>query len=77
MELGGHDSYHQVVRRLKIDLKADGIDPDVLVENSKAKQYRLSVPPQNVTIDKVMVMRHFPKGKGILEDADAPSGAKA
>lgn len=76
-ELGTYDTYHQVVRRLKIDLKADGVETESLVENNKTKHYRLSVPPQNITINDGMVLRHFPKGKAILKDAGAASGAEA
>jgi hypothetical protein len=40
-ELGGLDSYHQVIHRLRRDFAAAGIDPAGLIENVRPKRYRL------------------------------------
>jgi helicase len=65
-EYGGSENYRQVVRRLKQDLDAAGVDPETLIENSGAKQYRFSVPPANVAIDAESVAVHFPEGAEVL-----------
>jgi len=74
-DIGDHDTYHQVIRRLKKDLQVGGIDADRLVENSRSKQYRFSVPPRNITIDQAMIGRHFIDGHRILAALGSPSGA--
>jgi len=72
---GNSENYRQVVRRLKQDLQVEGIDPELLIENSGAKQYRFSIPPANLTIDVESVALHFPEGKAILSrlNGDSPS----
>ena len=76
--LGTRDTYHQAVRRLKRDLRVDGIDVERLIENNLSKQYRLSVPPQHITLDREMILRHYPEGKTTLADLphEGRSGAK-
>jgi len=66
-QLGSHDNYHQVIRRLKKALKIASIDVDRLVENNGAKQYRLSVPPDNVTLDEAVIREHVTGAKKLLE----------
>ncbi len=63
--LGGFKSYHQVIRRLKQDIQDAGADPS-LIENSRAKQYRLSLPPQNISIDAETVSQHVPNADKAL-----------
>lgn len=75
--LGTRETYHQVVRRLKQDLLVDGIDVERLIENNRSKQYRLSVPPQHVTFDREMILRHYPEGKDALADLPAQDGTPA
>ena len=65
--LGSMDGYHQVIRRLKRALKASDIDADSVVENNGAKQYRFSVPPGNVTLDKAMIRKHVTGAKKLFE----------
>lgn len=65
--LGTHETYHQVVRRLKKDLQAGEVDPDLLIENNRSKQYRLSVPPEHITFDPEMIVRHFPEAKRLID----------
>lgn len=65
-QMGTRETYHQVIRRLKRDLLTDGIDVERLIENNLSKQYRLSVPPQHVTLDRKMILRHYPEGKNVL-----------
>ncbi len=55
--LGTYDTYHQIIRRLKEDLKDH--QPDRLIENDKETNYRLSVPPKNITLDVAMICRHM------------------
>jgi hypothetical protein len=50
-KIGDHDAYHQVIRRLKQDLTIGGVDAEPLIENNRAKQYRLSLPPRHITLD--------------------------
>ena len=59
-KLGEMDTYHQVIRRLKLDLKAGGVDPDGLIENDSAKQYRLSVPPGNIAVNAETIGQSIP-----------------
>lgn len=73
LALGDHDTYHQVIRRLKKDLGVDNVEPDKLIENNKGKQYRLSVPPQNITVKEDMVLRHCPEAKRILDEMKTAS----
>lgn len=70
-DLGEPDTYHQIIRRLKQDLKAADIDADELIENNRAKQYRISVPPANLTIDARKIALHFPEGASILAELDS------
>lgn len=75
---GGHafgtpDGYHQTIRRLKKDLAQDGIDMDSLVENSKTKEYRFSVPPQRIRIDAEMIRRHSPELDRYLKELEQPA----
>ena len=70
---GSSENFRQVVRRLKQDLQVTGIDPELLIENSGAKQYRLSVPPANVSIDAESVAVHFPEGKATLSSLKGDS----
>ena len=74
-EIGGHDTYHQVIRRLKRHLNVDGIDPGQLLENSGAKQYRFSVPPGNVSVDRGMVERHVDGAGAVLASLALQTGA--
>jgi len=59
-KFGEMDTYHQVIRRLKLDLKAGGVDPEGLIENDGSKQYRLSVPPGNITVNSATVAQNTP-----------------
>ena len=66
------ENYHQIIRRLKADLRPTGVDADKLVENNTAKGYRLSVPPQNITWDEEKIQFHASDVAGLLaggEDA--------
>ncbi|MFH1022102.1 MAG: DEAD/DEAH box helicase [Planctomycetota bacterium] len=74
-DIGEVSSYHQAIRRLKTDLVESKVDADNLIENSRAKQYRISVPPQNITIDETMTKRHYPESESILSTLAAPSRA--
>ncbi|MCK6470846.1 MAG: DEAD/DEAH box helicase [Planctomycetes bacterium] len=74
LEASGH--YHQVIRRLKQDLLVEGIDVERLIENNRAKQYRLSVPPKHITLNPQMIRKHLPEAARILadlKDADVES----
>ena len=71
IKLGEPGSYHQVIRRLKLDLKAGGADADILIENSGSKQYRLSVPPSNILIHSEMIRKHLPEHVRLLSRLDA------
>jgi helicase len=68
--LGTIDTYHQVIRRLKKALKSSGADVDRLVENNGGKQYRLSVPPGNITLDESVIRSHVAGADKLF---DAPS----
>ncbi len=57
-KLGDPDLYYQIIRRLRKQLSVGDVDPAALVENSGQQQYRLSVPPNNITIDDAMIRRH-------------------
>jgi hypothetical protein len=57
-KLGDPDLYYQIIRRLRKQLSVGDVDPAALVENSGQQQYRLSVPPNNITIDEAMIRRH-------------------
>jgi hypothetical protein len=48
---------------------------DERVENSRAKQYRLSLPPGDITIDQVMTERHFSGSRPILAPLATLPGA--
>jgi hypothetical protein len=63
---GESETSYQVIRRLKQDLAPSGIDPESLVENNGAKQYRCSAPPANLTFDVPRISLHFPEGVPIL-----------
>jgi len=76
-QLGEPDGYHQVIRRLKQDLKAADVDADKLVENNRAKQYRFSVPPRNITVDADMVIRRLPEHKKLMDELKAHMGEQA
>ena len=65
-KLGEIDTYHQVIRRLRLDLKAGGIDPDGLIENDSAKQYRLSVPPGNIAVNVETIGQNAPGWHSLL-----------
>ena len=52
------ESYYQVIWRLKENLKADGVDPDQIIENNGAKHYRFSVPPVNISWDEKKIQAH-------------------
>jgi len=67
-QLGTPGHYHQVIRRLKQDLQTEGIDVERLIENSRAKQYRLSVPPKHITLKAQMIRKHLPEAGSILAD---------
>jgi hypothetical protein len=72
--LGDPDNYYQIIRRLKKDLDVDGVDIGGLIENNRAKQYRLSAPPNQITIDADMIRRHFPtnaKFHSMLDELEA------
>ncbi|GAB4240879.1 MAG: hypothetical protein OHK0028_19170 [Deltaproteobacteria bacterium] len=64
--LGSMDTYHQVSRRLKKALSASGIDAERLVENNGAKQYRFSVPRENITLDEAAIRAQVPGAAGVL-----------
>ena len=64
--LGGHDSYHQHIRRLKHDLSPTGANVEALIENNWAKQYRFSVPRANISIDVPAVRRCLPDCEELL-----------
>jgi len=73
-ELGDPDSYHQVVRRLRGQLTGAGVDAMALVENNAQQQYRLSVPPSNISIDAAMVRLHHPGDNRIEQVLHTPGG---
>ena len=62
-----------MARRLRRNLKVEGMETGALVENDGAKQYRLSVPPANITLDVKMITRHFPGADKVLSGLDLPS----
>jgi helicase len=70
---GTPDGYHQTIRRLKNDLACEGIDIEALIENSGSKQYRFSVPPQQVGINAEMILRHSPDLQRYLEEMETPA----
>jgi len=51
VELGQFGDYYQTIRRLRTDLKSSKANVRWLIENNRAKHFRLSVPPANITID--------------------------
>jgi len=61
------DKYHQVFYRLKHDLKCTGVDVRSLIENNEFKQYRFSVPPENITFDKEKIRLNEPELAQLLE----------
>jgi helicase len=65
--IGSPDHYHQVLRRLKRNLQRDGVKDDNLIENNLAKQYRLSVPPGNITMNLATIRHHFGHCKALKE----------
>lgn len=54
-ELADPETCYQVISRLKKDLLAPGVNPANLIENNSG-QYRLSVPPKNIRIDKPAIL---------------------
>lgn len=48
-------------------LKDSGIEIDRVVENNGAKQYRLSVPPGNVTFDETVIRQHVTGAKNLFD----------
>lgn len=66
-QLGSHDNYHQVMRRLKKALKASGVDINRLVENNGAKQYRFPVPAGNITFDEALIREHVAGAKKLFK----------
>ncbi len=67
-QLGTPGHYHQVIRLLKQDLQVVGIDVERLIEISRSKQYRLSVPPKHITLKPQMIRKHLPESGRILAD---------
>ena len=75
--LGDPNHYHQIIRRLKRDLKASGLEIEPLIENNAAKRYRLSVPPTHVSVNQKLIQRHLPEMARTLVGLDLDSGRKS
>jgi len=75
--LGDPAGYHQTIRRLKQDLRSAGVDADNLIVNSRAKQYRLSVPRGHVALDPARLQGFQWVGLDRLGVAAKPAKASA
>jgi hypothetical protein len=71
-EIDHFSVYHQTIRRLRdqIDKAGVGIASDQLIENDTRKQYRLSVPPHQIQIDRETTIHHFPGLTQIFQKHD-------
>jgi len=61
------DKYHQVFHRLKQDLECTGVDASALIENNAYKQYRFSIPQENITLDDEKIRLNEPELAQLLE----------
>ncbi len=66
LQAAGTD-YHVAFHRLREDLQPSGENAEFLVENDEAKQYRLSVPPANITINMKDCTHAVPGLSDVLE----------
>lgn len=49
---------HKAVQRLRKDLKPGGVEVAKLIENNGYKQYRISVPPDQITLNRKTILRN-------------------
>ena len=61
------ETYHRVVRRQKQDLRCDGFKAGELIENDRAKQYGLPVPPAKVERMAASIQLHSARNAGIMD----------
>jgi hypothetical protein len=68
--LGSPDAYHQVACRLNQDLQIEKDGTEKLVTSNWSKQYRLSVPPKHIALNRKRILQHYPEAQDILAELD-------
>jgi hypothetical protein len=66
-EYGSSETCHKIIQRLRDGLEAPGIDTADLIENDGSKRYRLSMPPDQISLDEEAILLSFPDVEEILK----------